>query len=136
MKDIEPYARPKRREGELKRDIANYLILCGVLTAVNGIYTPEQFWAGWIWIAWGASLILRAVLPATGGGKTASPRRAFYRHLNCYLYVMALLAAINYLYTPQYPWAVWPAAGWGFALALQAVEVFTRPKDGDGDYRM
>ena len=24
----------------------------------------------------------------------------------------------------------------GFALVLQAVEVFTRPKDGDGDYRM
>lgn len=49
---------------------------------------------------------------------------------------MALLAAVNYLYTPGYPWAVWPAAGWGVALVLQAVEVFTRPKDGDGDYRM
>lgn len=41
MKDIEPYARPKRREGELKRDIAKYLILCGALTAVNWIFTPE-----------------------------------------------------------------------------------------------
>lgn len=113
MKDIEPYARPKRWEGELKRDIAKYLILCGALTAVNWIYTPEQFWAGWIWIAWGASLILRAVLPATDGGKTASPRKTFYHHLNYYLFVMALLAAINYLYTPGYPWAAWPAAGWG-----------------------
>lgn len=27
-------------------------------------------------------------------------------------------------------------SGWGFALVLQAVEVFTRPKDDDGDYRM
>ena len=95
MKDIEPYARPKRREGELKRDIAKYLILCGALTAVNGIYTPEQFWAEWIWIAWGASLILRAVLPATGGGKTASPRRAFYRDLRCYVCEMTLSGTIN-----------------------------------------
>lgn len=43
----------------------------------------------------------------------------FRIHLFTYLPIMAFLALVNFLTTP-YPWVVWPALGWGLALALHA----------------
>lgn len=41
--------------------------------------------------------------------------RAFHIHLIVYLMVIALLVFINYMIT-SYPWAIFPAFGWGVGL--------------------
>ena len=48
----------------------------------------------------------------------------FYRHLVTYAVVMAALATINLITTPQYFWFLWPAAGWGLGLLAHATNVF------------
>ena len=122
LRSASPAAHP------LKRNIAKYLVVCSALTLLN-LYTGGAFWVSWVWVAWGAALILRAVCAPDLAEEDenpsgTNPRRAFYRHLCSYLYVIGILALVNYLYTPAYPWVVWPAAGWGLGIALQAVDVF------------
>ncbi len=43
----------------------------------------------------------------------------FRIHLFTYLPIMAFLAFVNFM-TSAYPWVIWPALGWGLALALHA----------------
>jgi hypothetical protein len=43
----------------------------------------------------------------------------FRIHLFTYLPIMAFLAVVNAM-TTHYPWVLWPALGWGLALALHA----------------
>jgi len=43
----------------------------------------------------------------------------FRIHLFTYLPIMAFLAVVNFM-TTAYPWAMWPALGWGLAVALHA----------------
>ncbi len=43
----------------------------------------------------------------------------FRIHLLTYLPIMAFLVFVNFM-TTAYPWVVWPALGWGLALALHA----------------
>ena len=109
----------------LPRAILKYLVICTALSALN-FFTGGTPWVLWIWIAWGVGIILRAIFnsPENRDRQTdvLSPRRSFYRHLCVYFFVIGLLAATNYLHTPAYPWVLWPAAGWGLALALQAID--------------
>jgi hypothetical protein len=43
----------------------------------------------------------------------------FRIHLFTYLPIMAFLAVVNWM-TTSYPWVLWPALGWGLAVALHA----------------
>lgn len=119
---------------DLPRAILKYLVICTALSALN-LFTGGTPWVLWIWIVWGAGIILRAIFnsPENRDRQTAalSPRRSFYRHLCVYLFVIGLLAVINYLHTPDYPWVLWPAAGWGLALALRAIDLFTSDNKTD-----
>lgn len=124
------YREPSRTGQHLKRNIARYLVVCAFLTALN-LFMGGDFWVLWVWGGWGLALILQMIftfIPALSEDgeydAAADPRRSFYRHLCTYLFVLGMLALVNYLYTPSYPWALWPAAGWGLAIALQAVNVF------------
>ena len=118
----------------LPRAILKYLVICTALSALN-LFTGGTPWVLWIWIVWGAGIILRAIFnsPENRDRQTAalSPRRSFYRHLCVYVFVIGLLAAINYLHTPDYPWVLWPVAGWGLALVLQAIDLFTSDNKTD-----
>lgn len=51
--------------------------------------------------------------------------KEFYSHLSVYLFVIGLLALINF-YSNQweYPWFFWPAAGWGIGLVFHAMSAF------------
>lgn len=49
--------------------------------------------------------------------------KGFYAHLAVYAGVMALLAVINWSAGSPW-WFVWPALGWGIALALHGISVF------------
>ncbi|MPY76801.1 MAG: hypothetical protein GEU87_21400 [Alphaproteobacteria bacterium] len=44
--------------------------------------------------------------------------RGFKLHLLGYFLVVAVLAAINLLATPETIWFVWPMVGWGTVLAI------------------
>ena len=52
--------------------------------------------------------------------------KALYLHAGQYVVVIAGLAIINLLTSPQYLWFLWPALGWGMGLAFQALRVFDR----------
>jgi hypothetical protein len=46
--------------------------------------------------------------------------RGFRRHIIGFFVVMAVLAIINYLTTPENPWFVLPLVAWGAPLAIHA----------------
>jgi len=46
-----------------------------------------------------------------------------YIHATVYVVVNAFLALVQSQTTPQYAWALWPAAGWGIGLAIHAAVV-------------
>jgi hypothetical protein len=46
-----------------------------------------------------------------------------YIHAAVYVVVNAFLALVQSQTTPQYAWALWPAAGWGLGLAIHAAVV-------------
>lgn len=51
--------------------------------------------------------------------------KEFYSHLAGYILVIGFMAIINF-YGDQweYPWFLWPAAGWGIGLAFHAMSAF------------
>ncbi|HUR40916.1 MAG TPA: 2TM domain-containing protein [Verrucomicrobiae bacterium] len=53
--------------------------------------------------------------------------RGFYAHLIQYLLVVALLLAINLIFTPRFLWVLWVIFGWGIGLTAHALGVF-RPR--------
>lgn len=50
--------------------------------------------------------------------RAAARLRGFKLHLLAYFLVVAVLAAINLLATPETIWFVWPMVGWGTVLAI------------------
>jgi hypothetical protein len=50
-------------------------------------------------------------------------RLGLYIHATAYAAVNAFLALVQSQTTPQYAWALWPAAGWGLGLAIHAAVV-------------
>lgn len=46
-----------------------------------------------------------------------------YIHATAYIAVNTFLALVQSQTTPQYAWALWPAAGWGLGLAIHAAVV-------------
>ncbi len=50
--------------------------------------------------------------------------KKFYGNLASYVFVIALLAVINYLTYWEYKWFLWAALGWGIGLFFHAVKTF------------
>ena len=55
-----------------------------------------------------------------------------YRQILIYIVSMLFLTFINYNQTPGHWWVIWPAAGWGLAILLQAIYTFF-PSDEEDD---
>jgi len=51
-------------------------------------------------------------------------KRSFHHHLRVYLVVIAFLAGLDLLTSPDHLWFQWPAFGWGIAVALQGVRAY------------
>ena len=49
--------------------------------------------------------------------------RGFYGNLITYLIVISFLIWLNWL-TTSFPWALFPAIGWGFGLLMHGLKVF------------
>lgn len=52
--------------------------------------------------------------------------RVFLAHLVAFVVVVALLAAINLWFAPQYPWFLWVLIGWGALVATHAFALLLR----------
>jgi hypothetical protein len=50
-------------------------------------------------------------------------RIGLYIHATVYIVVNSFLALVQSQASPQYAWALWPAAGWGLGLAIHAALV-------------
>ncbi|WP_325895201.1 2TM domain-containing protein [Grimontia sp. NTOU-MAR1] len=50
--------------------------------------------------------------------------KGFYSHLMTYVLVIGLLFVINFLTSPDYIWAWWPAMGWGIGITVHALNSF------------
>ncbi|CZF80645.1 helix-turn-helix protein [Grimontia celer] len=50
--------------------------------------------------------------------------KGFYSHLTTYALVIGLLFMINFLTSPDYIWAWWPAMGWGIGITVHALNSF------------
>jgi len=50
--------------------------------------------------------------------------KKFYLHVAQYVLVIAVLVVINLVTSPHYFWAIWPALGWGVALAMNGMTTF------------
>jgi hypothetical protein len=60
--------------------------------------------------------------------KRVAEVEAFYIHLLSYVFVVAVLAAIN-VYTGDGWWVQWVVLGWGIGVAAHALALFgTRPR--------
>lgn len=55
--------------------------------------------------------------------RRANAKLGLYIHASVYVVVNAFLALVQTQTTPQYAWALWPAAGWGLGLAIHAAVV-------------
>jgi|SRR5690554_329024 len=50
--------------------------------------------------------------------------KSFYTNLATYAVVIPFLFGINYLSSPDYYWAWWPALGWGLGMVIQGITTF------------
>lgn len=50
--------------------------------------------------------------------------KKFYLHVAQYVLVIVMLVVINLVTSPHYFWAIWPALGWGVALAMNGMTTF------------
>jgi hypothetical protein len=53
--------------------------------------------------------------------------RGFYKHLSVYVIVNLGLILINMTTSPESLWFIWPLMGWGIAIVLHALRVFSGP---------
>ena len=53
--------------------------------------------------------------------------RGFYRHLSVYVIVNLGLFLINMTTSPESLWFIWPLTGWGIAIVLHTLRVFSGP---------
>ena len=53
--------------------------------------------------------------------------RGFYGHLSVYVFVILGLFLINLTTSPGYLWFIWPLMGWGIAIVLHTLRVFSGP---------
>lgn len=53
--------------------------------------------------------------------------RKFYEHLTVYVLVNPIVIVVNYMTSPGYLWYIWSLMGWGIAIILHGLQVFSYP---------
>jgi hypothetical protein len=51
--------------------------------------------------------------------------KGFYTHLTVYIVINLMLFTINMLTSPEGLWFIWPLMGWGVAIVLHALSVYS-----------
>ncbi|OIV43736.1 2TM domain-containing protein [Flavobacterium johnsoniae] len=53
--------------------------------------------------------------------------KAFYEHLTVYILVNPIVIVVNIMTSPGYLWFIWCLMGWGMAIVLHGLKVFSLP---------
>lgn len=59
----------------------------------------------------------------------------FYRNLISYVIVNAILAVINWMFTPEFWWVLFPVFFWGIGVFVDFLKAFAFPQHYDESYR-
>jgi heme exporter protein D len=99
-----------------------YVIVIGGLGAINFLTDPGGYpWVVWPALGWGVGIAFHIFsnLLSELEEKMSNKWHGFLSHVGSYAIIMALLISIYLMTNPGgYPWFVWPAFGWGIALAI------------------
>ena len=52
--------------------------------------------------------------------------KGFYHHVMQFAAIVGVLAVMNYITNPHYPWVLWVALSWGSVLALHGLQAFDK----------
>lgn len=91
----------------LYQHILFYVLVIGMLAALNFATSPHFLWFLFPAAGWGLGLGLHIV------GRSRMPGQ-----LGVYVMVIGFLAFINVITNPNHLWFLWPAAVWGFIIAI------------------
>lgn len=109
-----------------------YVLVVGLLAALNLYRNPGNLWFIWVLIGWGIGVSAHALAIFLQRSErrekifTDKRKRSFLVHLFVYVAVNVLLIVVNLLYTPGYYWFLFPLIGWGLLLAAHAYAAFYR----------
>ena len=59
----------------------------------------------------------------------------FYKNFISYVIVNSILAVINWLYTPEFWWVLFPVFFWGIGVFVDFLKAFVLPQRYDESYR-
>lgn len=98
-----------------------YIGVITLLAIINFITNPGGYpWFIWPALGWGVGIAFHLMGILASEMKSVSGRwRGFLRHFGSYAIIMGLLISIYLMTNPGgYPWFIWPALGWGVAVAI------------------
>ena len=52
--------------------------------------------------------------------------KSFYHHVLQFAVIIGVLAVMNYITKPHYPWVLWVALSWGSVLVVHGLQAFDR----------
>lgn len=59
--------------------------------------------------------------------KRVKELREFYEHLSVYVLSTPIVIIVNLMTSPEYLWFIWCVVGWGMAIVLHGLKVFSFP---------
>lgn len=115
--------------------LGTYVIVIGMLLMINLLTGPEDLWFLWPALGWGAGLAFHFFDLVMAGAKNMNRKwRDFVGHLGSYVIIISMLGMMN-LISSDYPWFLWPAAGWGAALALHFLGILLGKEETEEERR-
>ena len=107
-----------------------YVIVIGMLAMINLLTSPDYLWFRWPALGWGVGLAFHLWGMFLATRKNMSWKwRGFFGHLGTYLIIISMLGMIN-LMTTDFPWFLFPAAGWGAGLAFHFLGTLLSKEQG------
>lgn len=103
-----------------------YVSVIGLLGLMNLLSDPGGYpWFLWPALGWGVGVAFHLFGLRLGEMRHISGKwRGFIAHAGSYAIIMAMLLGIYLLSDPGgYPWFLWPALGWGLAVAIHFLVV-------------